>query len=130
MLDEHWSRHPDLQHIKVYQASGVARKALSVFQTYVGMMNSAIQEAVQVRQRGRQYTCRKGGKCGRGCRAAGLWLSQHIRKAWGRLYMVTGCRQFACGQHLQQTGLASPSILLPSESCDSVINQSCTVTQC
>lgn len=53
MLDEHWSRHPDLQHIKVYQASGVARKALSVFQTYVGMMNSAIQEAVQVRLCGR-----------------------------------------------------------------------------
>lgn len=48
MLEEHWSRHPDLHHIKVYQASGVARKALSVFQTYVGMMNSAIQEAVQV----------------------------------------------------------------------------------
>jgi cleavage and polyadenylation specificity factor subunit 3 len=50
MLEEHWSRHPDLHHIKVYQASGVARKALSVFQTYVGMMNSAIQEAVQVSQ--------------------------------------------------------------------------------
>jgi cleavage and polyadenylation specificity factor subunit 3 len=63
MLDEHWSRHPDLQHIKVYQASGVARKALSVFQTYVGMMNSAIQEAVQVRQSGMQYShTQKGGK--------------------------------------------------------------------
>lgn len=48
MLEEHWSRHPDLHHIKVYQASGVAKKALSVFQTYVGMMNTAIQEAVQV----------------------------------------------------------------------------------
>lgn len=48
MLEEHWSRHPDLQHIKVFQASGVAKKALSVFQTYVGMMNGAIQEAVQV----------------------------------------------------------------------------------
>lgn len=49
MLEEHWSRHPDLQHIKVFQASGVAKKALSVFQTYVGMMNGAIQEAVQYR---------------------------------------------------------------------------------
>ena len=49
MLNDYWARHPDLQHIKVYQASGVAKKTLSVFQTYVGMMNDDIQKAFQVR---------------------------------------------------------------------------------
>jgi Cft2 family RNA processing exonuclease len=40
-----------VQHVPVYQASGVARKALNVFQTYVGMMNGDIQKAFQVRAR-------------------------------------------------------------------------------
>lgn len=48
MLEEHWSRHPELKGIPILQASGVAKKALSVFQTYVGMMNQDIQRAVQV----------------------------------------------------------------------------------
>lgn len=48
MLEEHWSRNRNLQHVPIYQASGVARKALTVFQTYVGMMNADIQKAFQV----------------------------------------------------------------------------------
>eukprot|EP00879_Flechtneria_rotunda_P033239 GHRR01036792.1.p1 GENE.GHRR01036792.1~~GHRR01036792.1.p1 ORF type:complete len:128 (+),score=18.87 GHRR01036792.1:366-749(+) len=51
LLDEYWSKHPQLQGIPIYQASGVARKALNVFQTYVGMMNADIQKAFQVRLR-------------------------------------------------------------------------------
>eukprot|EP00879_Flechtneria_rotunda_P030549 GHRR01033195.1.p1 GENE.GHRR01033195.1~~GHRR01033195.1.p1 ORF type:complete len:643 (+),score=196.64 GHRR01033195.1:256-2184(+) len=47
LLDEYWSKHPQLQGIPIYQASGVARKALNVFQTYVGMMNADIQKAFQ-----------------------------------------------------------------------------------
>lgn len=51
LLDEYWARHPQLQGIPIYQASGVARKALNVFATYVAMMNADIQKAInQVRQ--------------------------------------------------------------------------------
>jgi hypothetical protein len=48
LLDEYWARHPQLQGIPIYQASGVARKALNVFATYVAMMNQDIQKAIQV----------------------------------------------------------------------------------
>lgn len=48
LLEDYWSRHPQLQGIPIYQASGVARRALNVFQTYVGMMNEDIQAAFQV----------------------------------------------------------------------------------
>ncbi|KAF6258928.1 beta-lactamase-like protein [Scenedesmus sp. NREL 46B-D3] len=47
LLDEYWARHPQLQGIPIYQASGVARKALNVFATYVAMMNQDIQKAIQ-----------------------------------------------------------------------------------
>ncbi|WIA30437.1 hypothetical protein OEZ86_000521 [Tetradesmus obliquus] len=46
LLDEYWARHPQLQGIPIYQASGVARKALNVFATYVAMMNADIQKAI------------------------------------------------------------------------------------
>eukprot|EP00878_Enallax_costatus_P014244 GHUV01014899.1.p1 GENE.GHUV01014899.1~~GHUV01014899.1.p1 ORF type:complete len:393 (+),score=103.60 GHUV01014899.1:245-1423(+) len=49
LLDEYWSRHRDLHKIPIIQASGVARRALNVFQTYVGMMNADIQKAFQFR---------------------------------------------------------------------------------
>lgn len=49
MLNDYWARHPDLQKVRIYQASGVAKRALTVFQTYVGMMNEDIQKAFQVR---------------------------------------------------------------------------------
>jgi len=48
MLNDYWARHADLQKVRVYQASGVAKRALTVFQTYVGMMNEDIQKAFQV----------------------------------------------------------------------------------
>ncbi|KAF8069419.1 CPSF73-I [Scenedesmus sp. PABB004] len=49
LLDDYWARHPGLAGVPIYQASGVARKALNVFQTYVGMMNDDIQAAIQFR---------------------------------------------------------------------------------
>lgn len=48
LLDEHWSRNRKLQGYPIYQAGGVATKALNVFQTYVGMMNEDIQKAFEV----------------------------------------------------------------------------------
>lgn len=48
LLDEYWDKHPELQGVPVYQASGLARKALTVFQTYIEMMNEDIKAAVHV----------------------------------------------------------------------------------
>lgn len=48
MLDEYWSMNPEIQSIPIYQASGLAMKALSVYQTYIEMMNNDIKRAFQV----------------------------------------------------------------------------------
>lgn len=47
MLDEHWSRSRSLQHFPIYQASGIAARALTVFQTYIEMMNEEVKAAFQ-----------------------------------------------------------------------------------
>ena len=48
MLEEHWDNNPELQHVPIYQASGLAMKALTVYQTYIEMMNEEIKKAFQV----------------------------------------------------------------------------------
>ena len=45
ILEEHWAAHPELQAIPIYQASGLARRAMSVYQTYIESMNDAVQAA-------------------------------------------------------------------------------------
>lgn len=49
MIDEYWDKHPELHHVPVYQASGLSRKALTIYQTYIEMMNDDIKYAFQVR---------------------------------------------------------------------------------
>lgn len=49
MLDDYWERHRELQGVPIIQASGLARKALTVFQTYIEMMNEDIRRALNVR---------------------------------------------------------------------------------
>ncbi|ANZ73611.1 BA75_01543T0 [Komagataella pastoris] len=44
ILDEYWSQHQDLENIKVYYASDLARKCLAVYQTYINMMNENIRK--------------------------------------------------------------------------------------
>ncbi|ONH65485.1 Endoribonuclease YSH1 [Cyberlindnera fabianii] len=44
ILDEYWSTHTDLDHVNVYYASSLAKKCLSVFQTYINMMNDKIRK--------------------------------------------------------------------------------------
>ena len=48
ILEEHWSRHKELHHVPIYQASLLASKALTVYQTYVEMMNDDIKSAFRV----------------------------------------------------------------------------------
>ena len=42
ILEEYWDRSPDLRRVPIYQALGLARRAMSVFQTYVKLANEDI----------------------------------------------------------------------------------------
>lgn len=48
ILEECWSNSPELHNVPIYQASGLARRAISVYQTYIEMMNDDIKAAFQV----------------------------------------------------------------------------------
>eukprot|EP01133_Synstelium_polycarpum_P015749 gene15749-18712_t len=43
ILDEYWIAHPELQHIPIYYASALAKKCMTVYQTYINMMNERIR---------------------------------------------------------------------------------------
>ena len=45
ILEDHWRRNKDMQGVPIYQASGLATKALSVYQAYIEMMNEDIRAA-------------------------------------------------------------------------------------
>lgn len=48
ILDEYWAQHPPLHSIPIYYASALAKKVLTVYSTYLNMMNRRIQTASQV----------------------------------------------------------------------------------
>ena len=48
ILEELWERTPGLRNVPIYQASGQAKRALSIFQTYIEMMNEDIRRAFKV----------------------------------------------------------------------------------
>ncbi|CAG9321353.1 unnamed protein product [Blepharisma stoltei] len=43
ILDEYWSNHEDIQNIPIYYASSLAKKCMSVFQTYINMMGESVR---------------------------------------------------------------------------------------
>jgi cleavage and polyadenylation specificity factor subunit 3 len=43
ILDEYWSNHPELHKIPIYYASPLAKRCMSVYQTYINSMNDRIQ---------------------------------------------------------------------------------------
>ena len=45
ILEDYWDRNADLRGVPIYQASGLARRALGIFQTYIAMMNDDIKAA-------------------------------------------------------------------------------------
>ncbi|MEW5299365.1 MAG: hypothetical protein WDW36_002388 [Sanguina aurantia] len=45
LLEEYWERNPSLQGVPIYQTSGGMRKAMTVYETYVEMMNDDIKAA-------------------------------------------------------------------------------------
>ena len=48
ILEECWASDPLLHGVPIYQASGLARRAMTIYQTYIEMMNEDIQAAFQV----------------------------------------------------------------------------------
>lgn len=48
ILEEYWSKHPELHAIPIYQASGLARRAMSVYRSYIEMMNDDIRAAFAI----------------------------------------------------------------------------------
>lgn len=44
ILEEHWSRNPDLHGVPIYYVSSLAKKCMAVYQTNISSMNSKIQE--------------------------------------------------------------------------------------
>ena len=43
LLDEYWAAHPELHSIPIYYASSLARKCISIYQTYIHTMNEHIR---------------------------------------------------------------------------------------
>eukprot|EP00735_Rhodelphis_limneticus_P014893 TRINITY_DN899_c0_g1::TRINITY_DN899_c0_g1_i1::g.25416::m.25416 TRINITY_DN899_c0_g1::TRINITY_DN899_c0_g1_i1::g.25416 ORF type:complete len:855 (+),score=243.34,sp/P79101/CPSF3_BOVIN/56.77/0.0,Beta-Casp/PF10996.3/4e-32,CPSF73-100_C/PF11718.3/8.2e+02,CPSF73-100_C/PF11718.3/1.1e-27,CPSF73-100_C/PF11718.3/1.3e+02,Lactamase_B/PF00753.22/2.5e-15,Lactamase_B_2/PF12706.2/3e-12,Lactamase_B_2/PF12706.2/2e+03,RMMBL/PF07521.7/3.1e-11,Lactamase_B_3/PF13483.1/3.2e-05,Lactamase_B_3/PF13483.1/4.6e+03 TRINITY_DN8 len=48
ILDEYWEAHPELQHIPIYYASSLAKRCMSVYQTYINMMNDNIRSQLAI----------------------------------------------------------------------------------
>ncbi|XP_065579344.1 cleavage and polyadenylation specificity factor 73-like isoform X1 [Artemia franciscana] len=48
ILDEYWGQHSELHDIPIYYASSLAKKCMSVYQTYVNAMNSRIQKQIAI----------------------------------------------------------------------------------
>ncbi|KAJ3148057.1 Cleavage and polyadenylation specificity factor subunit 3 [Geranomyces variabilis] len=48
ILDEYWQAHPELHTVPIYYASSLAKKCMTVFQTYTNMMNARIRQQVKI----------------------------------------------------------------------------------
>ncbi|XP_036369871.1 cleavage and polyadenylation specificity factor subunit 3 isoform X3 [Octopus sinensis] len=48
ILDEYWSNHPELHETPIYYASSLAKKCMSVYQTYINAMNDKIRRQITI----------------------------------------------------------------------------------
>ncbi|GAB1611085.1 Hypothetical predicted protein [Argonauta hians] len=48
ILDEYWSNHPELHETPIYYASSLAKKCMSVYQTYINAMNDNIRRQITI----------------------------------------------------------------------------------
>ncbi|KAL5006926.1 hypothetical protein ScPMuIL_015732 [Solemya velum] len=48
ILDEYWGNHPELNDIPIYYASSLAKKCMSVYQTYINAMNETIRRQIAI----------------------------------------------------------------------------------
>jgi cleavage and polyadenylation specificity factor subunit 3 len=47
-LDEYWAKNPELHQVPIYYASTLAKKCMTVYQTYINMMNQRIRDQFAV----------------------------------------------------------------------------------
>lgn len=66
ILEECWNNSPELHNVPIYQASGLARRAISVYQTYIEMMNDDIKAAFQVSPATQGFKIANTTLCNRG----------------------------------------------------------------
>lgn len=45
ILEDYWERHPEMRGVPVFQAAGMARKSLTIYATYVNMLNEELRVA-------------------------------------------------------------------------------------
>ncbi|KAI9340894.1 cleavage and polyadenylation specificity factor subunit 3 [Obelidium mucronatum] len=55
ILDEYWQAHPELHNVPIYYASALAKKCMTVFQTYSNMMNARIRQQTKSGQNPFQF---------------------------------------------------------------------------
>ena len=48
ILDEYWESHTEVQSIPIYYASSLAKKCMSVFQTYINMMGESVRRQFEI----------------------------------------------------------------------------------
>lgn len=74
ILEDYWQRHEEYRRFPIYYASGLARKVMVVYQTYVDDMNDAIKAKFQASAVGQSVG--EGG-------TAGPWDFQFVRALKG-----------------------------------------------
>ena len=48
ILDEYWQNNPELQSVPIYFASSLAKRCMSIYQTYINMMNERIKNLFNI----------------------------------------------------------------------------------
>lgn len=43
ILDDYWAKHPELHNVPIYYASGLAKKCMAVYRSFISSMNSDVQ---------------------------------------------------------------------------------------
>ncbi|EEH50497.1 endoribonuclease ysh1 [Paracoccidioides brasiliensis Pb18] len=96
ILDEYWSRHPELQKIPIYYIGNMARKCIIVYQTYIGAMNENIKRVFRERMA-------EADAAGANSATAGPWNFRYVRsvKNIERFDDVGGCVMLASPGMLQ-----------------------------
>jgi len=47
ILEDFWKQNPDMQKVPIYQASALARKAMTIYQTYINVLNADMKAAFE-----------------------------------------------------------------------------------
>ncbi|OJD22573.1 endoribonuclease ysh1, partial [Blastomyces percursus] len=96
ILDEYWSRHPELQKIPIYYIGNIARRCMVVYQTYIGAMNENIKRLFRQRMAEAESSGDKSV-------SAGPWDFRFVRsvRSIERFDDVGGCVMLASPGMLQ-----------------------------